>query len=148
MDATHLPVSNTLSHFTKVPIAQLSPTLEQQEEKGINAAVTLVWPYSSTTKSLSLLLAEPDFRLRRSHGQVKAIFHGRVAEEVASSQVGIGDIVHLSLKGANFVSNDTVTQTPGRHVPWDVHFTNGLSLGVGLLPLIIPKRDAKFDSID
>ncbi|KAJ5182967.1 hypothetical protein N7492_000583 [Penicillium capsulatum] len=129
MDATNSP-SNALPHFTKVPIAQLSPDLEHQEVKGITAAVTLVWPYSSSTKSLSLLLAEPDFRLRRSHGQVKAIFHGRVAEEVAGSHVGIGDTVRLSLKGASYAGNDIAAQTPGRYVAWDVHFTNGVSLGI------------------
>lgn len=142
MDATGPPVSNTLPQFTKVPIAQLSPALEQQGEKGINAAVTLVWPYSSSTKSLSLLLAEPDFRLRRSHGQVKAIFHGRVAEEVAGSHLGIGDAVRLSLKGAKFVAPDTSAEIPGRYVAWDLHFTNEVSLGVRLPPLIMLRLDA------
>ncbi|KAJ6110407.1 hypothetical protein N7486_002642 [Penicillium sp. IBT 16267x] len=82
----------------KIPIVQLSPTLEQTQEKCIEATVTLVWPYSSSTKSFSLLLAEPDFRLRRLHGQVKVIFHGRVAEQVAASNVGIGDNICLALK--------------------------------------------------
>lgn len=129
MDATdHSP--NALSHFTKIPIAQLSPALEQPDHKCIGATVTLIWPYSSSTKSLSLLLAEPDFRLRRSHGQAKAVFHGRVAEKVAGSHVGIGDGVRLALKGASFIANDATTQTPGRYVAWDVHFDHGVSLQV------------------
>lgn len=122
--------SNALPQLTKVPIAKLSPTLEQSQEKCIEAAVTLVWPYSSSTKSFSLLLAEPDFRLRRSHGQVKAIFHGRAAEKVAASHVGIGDSVRVALKGSNYVANDTATQTPGRYVAWDLHFDSELSLEV------------------
>lgn len=131
MDATDQPVAPaTLAQFTKVPIAQLSPTLEQIQEKCIDATVTLLWPYSSSTKSLSLLLAEPDFRLRRSHGQVKATFHGQTAERVATSHVGIGDNVRLALKGTKFVENDTATQTPGRYVTWDLHFESGLSLEV------------------
>ncbi|KAJ5573778.1 uncharacterized protein N7459_008205 [Penicillium hispanicum] len=133
MDATdQSPPANALSPLTNVPIAQLSPTLEDTEAKCVDATVTLVWPYSSSTKSLSLLLAEPDFRLRRSHGQVKAIFHGRVAEKVAGSQVGISDIVRLGLKGAVFVVNSSAAQTPGRNVAWDVHFDddNGVSLEV------------------
>ncbi|KAJ5913134.1 Telomere end binding protein [Penicillium tannophilum] len=116
--------------LAKIPIAQLSPTFEQSQEKCIEATVTLVWPYSSSTKCLSLLLAEPDFRLRRLHGQVKAIFHGRVAEEVAASHVGIGDNICLALKGSKFVANDTATQTPGRYVAWDVHFDYDLSLEI------------------
>lgn len=131
MDATHQSVaSDALPSLTKVPIAQLSPGLEQREEKCINATVTLVWPYSSSTKSLSLLLAEPDFRLRRSNGQVKAVFHGPIAEKVAGSHIGIGDTVCLALKSSNFVANDAATQTPGRCVAWDVHFDNGVALEV------------------
>ncbi|KAJ5280311.1 hypothetical protein N7478_005683 [Penicillium angulare] len=131
MDAADRPSApNALPQLTKVPIAQLSPTLEQSEGKCIEAAVTLVWPYSSSTKSFSLLLAEPDFRLRRSHGQVKTIFHGRAAEKLAASHVGIGDSVRVALKGSNYVANDTATQTPGRYVAWDVHFESELSLEV------------------
>ena len=126
------PATNALPHFATVPIAQLSPTLGEPEHKYIDAVVTLVWPYSSSTKSISLLLAEPDFRLRRSHGQVKAIFHGHVAEKVAGSQVGIGDHIHLSLRGSSFIANDSATHTPGRYVAWDVHFSNGVSLEVPL----------------
>jgi hypothetical protein len=131
MDATDdSTAAHALPSLTKVPIARLSPTLEQLEEKCILATVSLVWPYSSSTKSLSLSLAEPDFRLRRSNGQVKAIFHGRVAEKVAETQVGIGDTVRLALKGADFVGTDAATQTPGRNVAWDLHFDNGVSIEV------------------
>lgn len=88
--------------------------------------VTLVWPYSSATKSLSLLLAEPDFRLRRSCGQVKAIFHGCVAEKVAKTHAGIGDEVALSLAGSRLVENGAT----GNCVAWDVHFDDRVSLEV------------------
>lgn len=130
MDATEESPPNARPAWTKVPIAQLSPGLEQAEEKCIHATVTLVWPYSSSTKSLGLLLAEPDFRLRRSNGQVKAVFHGRVAEKVAGSLVGIGDNIRLALKGLSFVENGVATQTPGRSIAWDVHFDNSVSLEV------------------
>lgn len=135
MDATDQPPASELpAHLSKIPIAQLSPTLDQLEHKCIYAAVTLVWPYSSSTKSLSLLLAEPDFRLRRSNGQVKVTFHGRVAERVAESAVGIGDEVRLALKHARLVSNDAAQQTPGRFVAWDVYFDYGVSLEVSRVP--------------
>lgn len=130
MEPTDSTALNSLPTSTKIPIAQLSPTLKQIEEKCIFATVSLVWPYSSSTKSFSLSLAEPDFRLRRSNGQVKATFHGRVAEKVAESHVGIGDTVRLALKGADFVGNDTAIQTPGRNVAWDLQFDNGVSIEV------------------
>ncbi|KAJ5689290.1 hypothetical protein N7462_003682 [Penicillium macrosclerotiorum] len=131
MDATlKAPGATARPPFTKVPIAQLSPALDKLDEKCIYGTVTLVWPYSSSTKSLSLLLAEPDFRLRRSNGQVKAVFHGRVAEKVAESHIGIGDSVRVSLKGLELIGNDTSTQTPGRSISWDIHISNGVWLEV------------------
>ncbi|CAI7583179.1 unnamed protein product [Penicillium crustosum] len=125
-----LPAPNALAHLTRVPIAQLSPDIEQVAEKSFLAAVALVWPYSSSTKSVSLLLAEPDFRLRGAKGQIKATFHGRVAEKVAESHIGIGDTVCLALKDVKFVSNDSVQQTPGRSVAWDAHWENGVFLEI------------------
>ncbi|KAJ5352861.1 Telomere end binding protein [Penicillium brevicompactum] len=124
------PAPNAPGSLTKVPIAELSPDLEQPADKSILAVVTLVWPYSSAHKSLSLLLAEPDFRLRRSKGQVKVTFHGRVAEKVAESHVGIGDSICLGLVGSRFVSNEASQQTPGRSIAWDAHFETGVCLEV------------------
>ncbi|CAI7590819.1 unnamed protein product [Penicillium viridicatum] len=124
------PAPNALAHLTRVPIAHLSPDIEKLAEKSFLAAVALVWPYSSSTKSVSLLLAEPDFRLRGAKGQIKATFHGGVAEKVAESHVGIGDTVCLALKDIKFVSNDGVQQTPGRSVAWDAHWENGVFLEI------------------
>ncbi|CAI7652105.1 unnamed protein product [Penicillium glandicola] len=134
------PAPNALAHLTKVPIAQLSPDLEKLAEKSFLAAVALVWPYSSSTKSVSLLLVEPDFRLRGAKGQIKVTFHGRVAEKVAESHVGIGNTVCLALKDTKFVTNEGPQQTPGRSVAWDAHVENGVSLEVyqsSQAPLII-----------
>lgn len=123
------PVSEPL-RSTPVPIAKLSPTLENLSDSSVHAVVTLLWPYSSSTRSLCLLLAEPDFRLRRTNGQVKVVFHGLVAEEVAKSQVGIGDSVYIGLAGSRFVDNDATKQTPGRFVAWDVHFDSSVFIEV------------------
>ncbi|KAL4939257.1 hypothetical protein BDV06DRAFT_38703 [Aspergillus oleicola] len=117
------PVAEPLSSTaTAIPIAQLSPELDRLRQSSINAVVTLLWPYSSSTKSLSLLLAEPDFRLRRPNGQVKVFFHGHVAQDVARTHIGIGDNVRLSLAGSRLEKNDAATQAPGRGISWDVHF--------------------------
>ncbi|GES65724.1 hypothetical protein ATEIFO6365_0012011600 [Aspergillus terreus] len=114
----------------QIPIAQLSPGVENLSRCSIHATVSLLWPYSSSTQSLGLLLAEPDFRLRRSNGQVKVIFHGHIAESVAASKLGIGDYVFLSLDGARFVDNQATTQTPGKCVTWDLHFDDRVLLEV------------------
>lgn len=124
------PAPHAPSSLVRVPIAELCPDLDQPVNKSILAAVTLVWPYSSSHKSLSLLLAEPDFRLRRSQGQVKVTFHGRVAEKVAESHVGIGDTICLGLNGSEFVRNEATQHTPGKSIAWDAHFKTGVCLEV------------------
>ena len=116
-----------------IPIAQISPALDRLEEQSIRAVVTLVWPYSSATKTLSLLLSEPDVRLRRANGQVKVIFYDIVAEMVAKSKVGIGDEVALSLNGSRLVNNETT----GNYVGWDIHFDDRVLLEVLLKDLLL-----------
>ncbi|RJE20990.1 hypothetical protein PHISCL_06680, partial [Aspergillus sclerotialis] len=118
--------STSRSLSASIPIAQISPVLDRLEQHSIRAVVTLVWPYSSATKTLSLLLSEVDFRLRRAKGQVKVIFYGTVAEKVAKSKVGIGDEVALSLSGSRLVNNETT----GNCVAWDVHFDDRVLLEV------------------
>ncbi|KAJ5575638.1 Telomere end binding protein [Penicillium sp. DV-2018c] len=130
MDAIVSPATNALAHLTRVPIAQLSPDLEDSAEKYFLAAVALVWPYSSSARCVSLLLVEPDVRLRRDKGQIKVTFHGHIAEKIAESHIGIGDTVHLALKGAKFVNSESIPQTPGKSVAWDAHFEDGVSLEI------------------
>lgn len=125
-----LPTPEPPGQSTMIPIAQINPQIDHLAESSIRATVTLVWPYSSSTKAFSCLLAEPDFRLRRSNGQVKAIFHGTVAENVAKTQVGIGDEVLLSLAGSRLEKNETAAQTPGRFLAWDVHLDDRVHLEV------------------
>ncbi|GIK00681.1 hypothetical protein Aspvir_004708 [Aspergillus viridinutans] len=123
------PVSESL-RSTAIPIARISPDADRILERSIHAVVTLVWPYSSSNKSFSLLLAEPDFRLRRNNGQVKVVFRGCAAEAVAKSQVGIGDHVYLGLAGSKFVPSEAVAQTPGKCVPLDVQLDDGVLLEI------------------
>ncbi|CBF74106.1 hypothetical protein AN8205.2 [Aspergillus nidulans FGSC A4] len=126
------PVSELLRSTAAIPIARLSPDVDRLSQSSIHSVVTLLWPYSSSTRTLSVLLAEPDFRLRRSNGQVKVFFHGHVAEEVARTHIGIGDTVYLSLTGSKLSKNDAnaATQTPGRSVSWDVHFETSAFLEI------------------
>ncbi|KAL3462563.1 hypothetical protein BJX64DRAFT_288254 [Aspergillus heterothallicus] len=122
MNTNDRPPSSEALRSTAIPIANLSTEVERFPEKSIHAVVTLLWPYSSSTRSLSLLLAEPDFRLRRSNGQVRVLCYGDVAKAVARSHVGIGDKVFLSLAGSRLVENKAVAQTPGSRSAWELHF--------------------------
>jgi hypothetical protein len=122
MNTNDQPPSSEALRSSAIPISQVSTDVDRLAEKSIHSVVTLLWPYSSSTKSLSLLLAEPDFRLRRSNGQVKVLFHGHVAEEVAKTHVGIGDKVYLSLNGSRLVESNAVAQTPGSRSVWELHF--------------------------
>ncbi|TKA74267.1 hypothetical protein B0A49_08660 [Cryomyces minteri] len=113
-----------------VPIADIAPTLPAPDSKAIKAIVTLLWPYSSSTHRCALLLAEPDFRLRRSRGQVRVQLAGSSARAVAKSGIGIGDEVTLGLRGAQWVKDEGALKTPGRSVDWELLFRRRLVLQV------------------
>ncbi|OAL00013.1 hypothetical protein IQ06DRAFT_185611, partial [Phaeosphaeriaceae sp. SRC1lsM3a] len=111
------------------PIAELHPELPARDSKHFKAAVTLIWPYSSSQRQFALLLAEPEFRLRRKKGQVRARFSGSSARALATTGVGIGDNVVLSLRGARFVQEGAVS-TPGRSIDWELEYTQNVSVQV------------------
>lgn len=123
--------------FSTIPIASLDPSVAPSPSYYIHAIVTLVWPYSSSTRSTALLLAEPDFRLRRKKGQVRVKFTGPSARHVATSGVGIGDNVTLRLAGARWETGNTLMSTPGRSVDGELLFNGRLGLSVELpLPVL------------
>ncbi|KAL9110764.1 MAG: hypothetical protein Q9227_004756 [Pyrenula ochraceoflavens] len=109
-----------------IPISRLSPGLYEHEEQHIAAIVTLLWPYSSSHRTFSLLLAEDDFRLRNSKGQVRVHFLGPTAKALAETRVGIGDRVKLDLRGCKFVQNVEDVSTPGKRLEWDLQYDKTL----------------------
>lgn len=113
----------------QVPIAALRPNLDALDSKQIKAVVTLIWPYSSSQRQFALLLAEPDFRLRRRNGQVRARFSSTSARALAATGVGIGDEVVLSLHGAQFVQHGAVS-TPGKSIDWELVYTQTVAVSV------------------
>ncbi|KAN0080836.1 hypothetical protein V8E54_004040 [Elaphomyces granulatus] len=117
---------------TLVAIAQLSPALENKSERSFHAVVTLVWPFSSSNRTFSLLLAEPDVRLRRHNGQAKVTFHGSCAEMIARTQVGIGDEVWLCLDGVSWSENNEMAKAANDHrgLSWDLHYEHRVSLKI------------------
>lgn len=112
-----------------IHIAALRPDLDALESKQITAVVTLIWPYSSSQRQFALLLAEPDFRLRRKKGQVRARFSSTSARALAATGVGIGDEVVLSLHGAQFVQDGAVS-TPGKSLNWELAYAQTVAISV------------------
>lgn len=121
-------------HSRHVPIASLDPNLTPAAGGHLEAAVTLVWPYSSSSRSAALLLAEPDFRLRRRKGQIRVRFSGPAAQRVAKSGIGIGDRIRLALDGSTWVSDESFVSTPGRSVEGELTFRHRLRLQVRSRP--------------
>ncbi|KAF1981373.1 hypothetical protein K402DRAFT_398563 [Aulographum hederae CBS 113979] len=111
-----------------IPIATLTPD-SSPADKAIKAVVTLIWPYSSSTHCLALLLAEPDFRLRNRRGQVRVKIEEPAATTVAKSAIGINDVVTLVLDGARWVQKeDGIVDTPGRSVEWELVYSHKITL--------------------
>lgn len=113
-----------------LPIANLDSSKAVDSRATIKAVVTLIWPYSSSNAKLALLCSEPDFRLRRNKGQVRVQFEKSAAKAVATSRVGIGDTVHLSLEGARWTQDDHATKTPGKSVDGELLYNRQLRLRV------------------
>src|SRR5690242_18016814 len=113
----------------QVPIAALRPDLDALDSKQIKAVVTLIWPYSSSQRQFALLLAEPDFRLRKKGGQVRARFSSTSARALAATGVGIGDEVVLSLHGAQFVQDGAIS-TPGKSIEWELAYKQTVAISV------------------
>ena len=116
-------------HREQIPIAQLRPSIPTGSTT-IVGIVALIWPFSSSKKTFGLLLAEPDFRLRRARGQVHVEFFGPSAKAVAGSGVKIGDQILLDLVGVEWTKDATNLETPGRGIDWALRFEQRLSLQV------------------
>ena len=119
-----------LESLDRLPIAQLNPELASPSAASVRAIVTLTWPYSSATGSVAFLLAEPDFRLRRTKGQVRVQFTGSSAKAIAAAGIASGDEVLLSLDGVEFVRDAVEVSTPGRGVAFELRFRERLLLQV------------------
>ncbi|KAI4145665.1 MAG: hypothetical protein LQ341_002307 [Variospora aurantia] len=110
-----------------IPIAQLEPSLVESG-RPVYGVVTLIWPYSTSNKSFSLLLAEPDFRLRHQNGQVRIHFTGSSAKVVSGYNPQSGDNVILNLVGAQWEKDETASKTPGRGIEWQIRFSERATL--------------------
>jgi hypothetical protein len=123
-------LTTALESTCHIPIAQLTPLLAAPSSRSVKAIVTLTWPYSSATGSVAFLLVEPDFRLRRTRGQVRVQFSGSSAKSVVQSEIASGDEVILCLDGVEWVHNEATVSTPGRGVEFELRFKERLLLQV------------------
>lgn len=133
--SNELAPSQSFAHSAEVPIQHLRPAADHEAATHVNAIVALVWPYSSSSRSLSLLLADPDVRLRKTKGQVKVTFGGSNAKAVARTHVGIGDTVLLSLDGAQWANSTEDVATPGKKITWDLVYHGRLAIQVRTIAL-------------
>ncbi|RFU25834.1 hypothetical protein B7463_g10507, partial [Scytalidium lignicola] len=120
--------SEALHSTSHIPIAQLTPLISSPSSKSLKAVVTLTWPYSSVTGSVSFLLAEPDFRLRRTRGQVRVQFSRSSARAVSEAGITSGDEIILCLDGVEWLKDDNPTSTPGRGIEFELEFKDRLLL--------------------
>lgn len=123
------------------PIAQLSPSLDNANQRYLHATVILLWPFSSATRQFSLLLSEPDFRLRGSRGQVKVGFRDQAAEAAAKSKIGIGDNIFLALDGVDWKSRGQEDPSSDIGIDWDLLLRDRVLLEVFTLSFHICLRD-------
>jgi hypothetical protein len=128
------PDTNTttaaLASRQPTPIAQLGPDLPDQQTRVVRGQVTITWPFNSVKKSLALLIAEPDVRLRRNKGQIRVEFHGPSATALSSNEIGAGDELLFSLDGAEWSKDASPGRIPGARVEWQLKFTQRLLLQV------------------
>ena len=80
---------------------------------------------------MTVLVAEPDFRLRRSKGQVRISFRGASAKAIARLNVTIGDEIELELRDAHWEEEDARVFTPGKGIEWRMVFRKRLRMQVG-----------------
>ncbi len=123
------PTQPTFEPADPVSIADLSP-VPANSSSHILANVALVWPYSSSTGTLALLLADPDIRARKARGQVKVVFRDGSAREVARTKVGIGDTIRLALVGCEWEETGETVSTPGKKIDWDLEFKSRVIIQV------------------
>ncbi|KAK0264738.1 hypothetical protein LTS09_001145 [Friedmanniomyces endolithicus] len=130
--AQHLHVNRDkrTGAWRAVQCDSLTPDTAPPPDASIRGIVTLSWPYSSSTQQCALLLADPDFRLRKQKGQVRVCFTGDAAAAVARAHLGVGDEVVLRLQGSSWADRVDATRTPGRSVDGELSFGRHVELTI------------------
>lgn len=133
------PTAPALAKAAPIPIAQLSPSIGFPKALYIRAVIVILWPFSSTRKEIKLLISEPDFRLRSSHGQIRVTCRGPIAEAVAKSKAGIGDTVLLGLDGVQWEKRVDEPSPFAGEAEWSLVFAERIVLEVRWDLLLLKK---------
>ncbi|KAL8392805.1 hypothetical protein RB595_002838 [Gaeumannomyces hyphopodioides] len=123
------PASTALAARVVTPISHLCPNLSEQQSCVVRGEVTICWPLNSVRQSFAFVLAEPDVRLRASHGQIRVQIDGPNAKAVAQSGIFSGDEVLLALDGAEWADNSYQdTRIPGSSSLWELRYPRRILL--------------------
>ncbi|KAL8421885.1 hypothetical protein RB596_002591 [Gaeumannomyces avenae] len=123
------PASTALAARVATPISQLCPDLLEQQSRVVRGEVTICWPLNSIRQSFAFVIAEPDVRLRASHGQIRVQIDGPNAKAVAQSGIFSGDEVLLALDGAEWADNSYQdTRIPGSSSLWELRYPGRILL--------------------
>lgn len=116
---------------TIIAIQDLDTSTDPPSNGTIHAVVSLLWPYSSSTRQCALLLSERDSRLRARGGQIRVKFSGPTARAVAEGKLGIGNEVVLELGSGQWVRDEVgvAVHVPGKSVG-ELQFGRGVRLRV------------------
>ena len=122
---------------TTTSIQNLDTSVDPPRGCKIHAVITLLWPYSSSTRQCALLLSERDFRLRAKGGQIRVKFSGPAARAIAEKRLGIGDQIILDVENGEWAREEggAAIHMPGKSVG-ELHFGKG----VRFLPLYLNSR--------
>ncbi|KAI1138852.1 hypothetical protein F5Y05DRAFT_382610 [Hypoxylon sp. FL0543] len=118
----------------RTAIADLDPGLSDPAARAVRGVVTITWPYNSVKGTFAFILAEPDYRLRRSRGQVRINLSGASAKAASESGLSSSDEVLVSLDGVEWVHEEVKKRQslPGAGIDWQLNFSDKLRLQVTL----------------
>ncbi|KLU88365.1 hypothetical protein MAPG_07352 [Magnaporthiopsis poae ATCC 64411] len=123
------PAGTALAARLATPISELCPDLSEQQSRVVRGEVTICWPLNSVRQSFAFVIAEPDVRLRASHGQIRIQIDGPNAKAVAQSGIFSGDEVLLALDGAEWADNSYQdTRIPGSSSLWELRYPKRIHL--------------------
>jgi hypothetical protein len=124
--------SSSLDNLTPIDLSTLSAD-SITSQTSLNGIITIKWPYSTSAKKLTFLLADPDPRKRARGGQVKVSLLGKAAEEVDKIESGENIAIALPPNESNEATFEieSVSDTP--RVKWHITFPHGCILFVFLL---------------
>ncbi|KAI1377195.1 hypothetical protein F4677DRAFT_415585 [Hypoxylon crocopeplum] len=135
-----------LKEATKTAIADLNPDLKEPASRAVRGVVTITWPYNSVKGTFAFILAEPDYRLRRSKGQVRVNLSGPSAKAAGESGLSSGDEVLVGLDGAEWEPEEAKKRLSlsGAGISWQLKFSEKLLLQVAS----VETGDTRFIAVD